>query len=146
MWRENLLDLRSPATFTDYFSRLYNLAEQDARGVMAAEREQRFKDVAEQFKMIEETGEPVVAPHGDWQQRVEDVRELGISRDRMRCLQPLMVSLYRQEIAALNQRRAIEKIADTFWCLVPGFLGIYSGQWGFGWQDPLKAEMETLIA
>ncbi len=145
MWRLGKLDLKALATFTEYFERLYSRAERDAPGVLAAEREQRFQDVAESFRMIDESGQPVVAPFGDWQRRVEDVRMLGISRDRMRRLQPFMVSLYRQEIEALVAAGAIERIADAFWAPVPAFR-IYSERWGFGWQGLLAAEPEDLIA
>jgi CRISPR-associated endonuclease/helicase Cas3 len=146
MWIEGRLDLKNPDTFVEYFTRLYGRAEQDSRSVMAAEREQRFKDVAEQFKMIEEAGQPVVAPFGDWQPRVEDVRKLGVSRDRMRRLQPFMVNLYPQEIAILVKAGALERIQETFWSVVPGFNHIYSERWGFGWQGPVYAEPESLIA
>ncbi len=141
MWREGRLDLSNPSTFVEYFARLYRAADQDPRAVMAAEREQRFKDVADLFRMIDETGQPVVAPYGDWQSRVEDVRRFGISRVRMRRLQPLMVSLYRQEVEALVQAGALERIAETFWAVVPAFR-VYSLRWGFGWKGPLAAEPE----
>jgi len=145
MWREGRLDLKQISTFGEYFERLYRLAEQDARGVMAAEREQRFAEVAELFRIIEDSGEPVVAPHLDWQRRVEDVRRNGISRQGMRRLQPFMVSLYRQEIEALVNAGALERIADSFWVVVPVFR-LYNDRWGFGWKGPVAAEPEALIA
>jgi CRISPR-associated endonuclease/helicase Cas3 len=146
MWKLGRLDLKNPATFVEYFARLYGRAEQDSRSVMAAEREQRFKDVAEQFRMIDEAGQPVVAPYLDWQSRVEDVRKLGVSRDRMRRLQRFMVNLYPQEIAILCKAGALEQIQETFWAVVPGYNHIYSERWGFGWQGPVYAEPESLIA
>jgi len=146
MWKEGRLDLRKPSTFVEYFSRLYTKAELDAPGVMAAEREQRFKDVAELFRMIDESGQPVVAPWGpDWNKRVEDVRNFGISRERMRRLQPFLVNLYQQEIDTLLKARAIERIAEAFWSPVPGFQ-IYSERWGFGWKGSPAAEPLDLIA
>lgn len=144
MWLLERLDLKTPATFVEYFERLYSSAEQDARGIMALELEQKFKDVAKEFRMIEETGQPVVAPYGNWQERVEDIRRLGISRDRMRWLQPFMVNLYRQEIAELDKAGAIEQIADTFWAVLPGYR-VYSDRWGFGWKGAVP-EPEALIA
>ena len=144
MWREERLNLEVPATFVEYFKRLYRVAEQDTKGVMAVEREQGFKDVANLFKMIEETGQPVVAPCGDWERRVADIRRFGVSRGRMRRLQPFMVSLYRQEIALLEGSGALERIAETFWAVVPGFR-VYSARWGFGWQGRASAEPEDLI-
>jgi len=145
MWRLGSLDLKSPATFVEYFRRLYGHADNDARGVMSAEREQRFKDVADSFRLIDETGQPVVAPFGDWQARVEQVRLLGVSRDRMRRLQRFVVNLYPQEVQQLSSAGALERIEDTFWAAVPGFR-IYSDRWGFAWQGRLTAEPEDLIA
>ncbi len=140
------LDLKDPATFRDFFSRLYRLADQDGPAVMTAEKQMKFQEVAKLFRMIENHGEPVVAPYGDWQDKVEDVRQWGVSRQRMRWLQPFMVSLYRQEIDTLSNAGAIERIAETFWAVVPGFSRIYSDRWGFGWQGILAAEPEDLIA
>ena len=145
MWREGSLDLTAPETFAKYFSRLYRSAEQDARGVMAAEREQRFADVAELFKMIPESGETVVAPYGDWERRVADIRRNGISRDRMRRLQRFLVNLYPQEIEELRRAGALERIEDTFWAVVTGFR-VYNERWGFGWKGRVAAEPEDLIA
>ena len=146
MWREGSLDLTVPGTFREYFSRLHRLGEQDGPGVMAAEREQRFVDVAGLFKMIDQTGQAVVAPYGDeWGQRVEEIRRFGISRGRMRRLQPLMVNLYRQEIETLVNGGALERIQDTFWVVAPGFR-IYDARWGFGWKGSLPFEPEDLIA
>lgn len=145
MWHEGLLNLTDPHTFTEYFARLYRSTEPDARGVMAAERYQRFADVAELFEMISETGEAVVAPYGDWEQRVADVRSNGISRGRMRRLQRFFVNLYTQEITELSRAGALERIADTFWAVVPGFQ-IYHQRWGFGWKGGIMPEPESLIA
>jgi CRISPR-associated endonuclease/helicase Cas3 len=153
MWKEGLLDLRDPATFTEYFARLYRLADQDAPNVMGAERSQQFSDVAGLFRIIDEGGESVVAPYRDWQERMEEIRRFGISRERMRRLQPFMVNLYPQEVERLTGAGALERIAETFWAVTPGFFarvpkaesGIYSDRWGFGWQGPPAAEPEDLV-
>jgi len=145
MWKEGRLDLAKLSMFPEYFARLYRLAEQDGPGVMAAEGAQNFKDVASLFRMIEETGEAVVAPYGDWAERVNDIRRNGITRQRMRRLQPFFVSLYRQEIDTLNKAGALERIQDTFWAVVPQFR-IYDERWGFGWKGPLAMEPGDLIA
>jgi hypothetical protein len=87
---------------------------------MAAENKQDFAEVAKLFQMIDQTGQAIVAPYGDeWGQRVEEIRCLGISRGRMRRLQPLMVNLYRQEIETLLNGGALERIEDTFWVVAP---------------------------
>lgn len=145
MWREGSLKLTEPGTFLDYFARLYGLAEQDTRAVMAAEREQRFATVADLFQMIPQSGEAIVAPYGDWERRVADIRWNGISRDRMRRLQRFIVNLYRQEIDALFQAGALERVEDAFWVVNPGFR-VYDERWGFGWKGIVAAEPEDLIA
>ena len=63
----------------------------------------------------------------------------------MRRLQPLMVNLYHQEIEALRGAGALERIADTFWAVAPGFR-IYGERWGFGWSGSPVSEPEDLIA
>jgi CRISPR-associated endonuclease/helicase Cas3 len=145
MLAEGHLDLTAPETFKEYFKRLYGSADQDGKGVMAQEREQNFAAVADLFRMIPESGEPVVAPYGDWKERVADVRRYGVSRDRMRRLQPFMVNLYRQEIAQLRSAGALERIAETFWAVVPVF-SVYDERWGFGWKGAPAVEPENLIA
>jgi CRISPR-associated endonuclease/helicase Cas3 len=145
MWKEGKLHLQNVATFREYFRRLYELSDQDKAGVMAAERSFRFEDVARLFRMIEDAGEPVVAPYGDWAGRVDEIRQHGVSRDRMRRLQPFMVSLYRQEVEKLQAAGALERVAESFWATVPGFRP-YSQRWGFGWHGPVPLEPEDLIA
>jgi CRISPR-associated endonuclease/helicase Cas3 len=146
MEAEGTLDLKSPETFSRYFARLYGISEHDPRAVLAAERNQKFKTVAELFRMIEETGEPVVAPYGDeWLPRLNAIRYGGVTRLGMRRLQRFMVNLYPQEIKTLWNAGALERIAETFWAVVPGFR-IYDNRWGFGWQGDPKIEPEHLIA
>ena len=48
MWRESCLDLTDTATFAEYYRRVYALVQRDP-GVLAAERDLRFKDSAELF-------------------------------------------------------------------------------------------------
>jgi CRISPR-associated endonuclease/helicase Cas3 len=144
MWNEGALNLAAPKTFTEYFRRLYEASEQDPKAVMPAERSQNFAEVASLFRMIEESGQPVVAPYRDWEQRVADVRN-KITRAGMRRLQRYIVNLYPQEIAELRNAGALERIQDTFWAVVPGFR-VYDDKWGFGWQGDPRMEPESLIA
>lgn len=145
MWQEGRLDLTQPATFKEFFRRLYQVSEQDTAAVMAAERAQRFEDVASLFRMIDEVGETVVARYGQWAERVEDIRRYKISRLGMRRLQPFLVKLYPKEIVTLQEVGALERVEETFWVVVPGF-AVYSDRWGFGWQGGVQAEPEHFIA
>lgn len=145
MWEEGRLDLRRPATFEEFFRRLYQVSEQDSPAVMTAERKQRFADVARQFRMIEDIGHPVVAPYGQWAERVEEIRREGVTRLSMRRLQPYLVSLYGEEIETLAEAGVVTKVGKMFWEVVPGFR-VYNERWGFGWQGRPQAEPEDFIA
>lgn len=145
MWEEGVLDLKRAETFRKYFKQLYNKLEEDEKGIMPAERAMQFETVAHAFRMIDEVGEPVVAPFGLWQPLVADVRRNGVSRGRIRALQRFMVNLYPQEIRELEKLGAIEKIADTFWAALPGFK-TYSDRWGFEWHGRDIRDPESLVA
>lgn len=145
MWKQGLLDLKAPDTFTRYFEGLYGKVEQDP-GVMAAERELCFEQAAERFRMIEEKGEAVVSPYGEGQRRAEEIRRDGVSRQGLRRLQPFVVNLYRQEIEELETAGAIERLDDRLWTVVTGFERVYGARFGFGWKGPVAADPEALIA
>jgi CRISPR-associated endonuclease/helicase Cas3 len=147
MWQEGILDLADPATFTEYFRRLYSLVDTDP-GVLAAERELRFEDSAALFRLIEETGEQVVAPWLGGEERMRQLDFSGITRGAMRSLQPFLVTLYAHECDALRRAGAIVPIAEGIrvWRLLPPFRHLYDDRFGFGWQGPVAAEPEGLIA
>ena len=146
MWKGGLLDLTAPATFTEYYRRVYSFVERDP-GVLAAERDLRFKDAAELFKMIDEIGEQIVAPYRRAEKRIKEIADTGITRKAMRRLQPFLVTLYKKEIAALRAAGAIVPIAEgcELWQVLPQFPRVYDARFGFGWQGPLAAEPESLI-
>ncbi len=146
MWTEASLDLRDHTTFRDYFDRLYRRVETGGE-VLAAERELNFEEAARLFRMIDESGESVVAPYCDADARLTDIRRDGISRLALRRLQPYTVNLYPQEVRRLAEAGAIERIEDRLWCVVKGFEHVYDSQrFGFGWKGPIAAEPEELIA
>jgi CRISPR-associated endonuclease/helicase Cas3 len=147
LWKEGKLDLTEPATFKEYYRRLYNSLERDP-GVLAAERDLCFKESAELFKMIEDVGVQIIAPYGDAEDKLRQLDFTGINRKAMRRLQPFLVTLYRQEIDLLRKAGAIMPIAEgcEVWRVLPQFKRIYDPSFGFQWQGPLAAEPETLIA
>jgi hypothetical protein len=147
MWQEGILDLADPATFTEYFRRLYSLVDTDP-GVLAAERELRFEDSAARFRLIEETGEQIVAPCWGAEERLRRFEFSGITSGAMRALQPFLVTLYSRECDELRRAGAIVPIAEgvRVWRLLPPFHHLYNDRFGFGWQGPVAAEPEGLIA
>lgn len=145
MWKEGTLDLVRPATFRDYFKRLYQRTDADP-GVLTAERELRFEEAARLFRIIEEQGETLIAPYGDAEAVVTELRDQGITRPLLRRLQSYSVTLYDQEIRTLKQAGSIELLIDKLWTVLPPYRRIYSEQFGFGWQGPIAAEPGELIA
>lgn len=148
MWQEGLLALSSPETFVEYFERLYSRVETDP-GVLPAEDELRFEDSAEKFKMIEEHGEAVIAPYGDWEARLLDVERAlewgGSARRAMRGLQRFTVNLYPAEIVRLAGNGAISQVEERLWRVNPGFENVYDERFGFGWQGEIAADPEVFV-
>lgn len=146
MWNEGILNLSDPSTFNEYYRRLYSLLETDP-GVLAAERDLRFKDSAELFKMIDDAGQQVVAPFGKAEARLSELAFTGITRMAMRRLQPYLVTLYRQDVEELRRAGAIMPIAEgcDVWRVVPQFRHVYDERFGFAWQGRLAADPESLI-
>lgn len=148
MWKEGRLALSSPETFAEYFERLYSRVETDP-GVLAAESELRFEDVAAKFKMIEEHGGAVIAPYGDWATRLADIERAiewaGSARRAMRTLQRFTVNLYPAEIARLSANGAISEVEENLWRVNPGFERVYDERFGFGWQGEIAADPEVLV-
>ena len=132
MLKEGILNLTDPKTFGEYYRRFYSLVDGDP-GVLAAERELRFKDSAELFKMIDDVGEQIVAPFGRAEDRLREIGYTGITRMAMRRVQPFLVTLYRQEIEALRRAGAIVPIAEDcdVWQVLPPFRHVYDARFGF---------------
>ncbi len=146
MWRSGKLDLRDPATFREYFRLFYGTVNTDP-GVLSAEQNLNFQEVADLFRMIESTGETVIAPYGEADSRINDVRWKGANRATLRRLQPFAVQLYQQEVRVLAKAGAIDKLDEKLWAVVPAYKHVYSTRFGFTWQGgKIYAEPEELIA
>jgi CRISPR-associated endonuclease/helicase Cas3 len=143
------LDALDPAKFDRFFQKLYFLqASLDEAGIQALREGWNFKSVAEAFAMIEEDGaEAVVVPFGEAPSRLQEVRDHGPSRDRLRALQPFVVKVYRQEFEAMEKAGAIEQVAETVKAVrVPGYARLYSPRFGLQTQGPFAADPTSLIA
>lgn len=107
------LDLQNPHVFEPYFRNLYAGHNPDALGVQAHRAAWNFRTVAESFQLIEDDGsEPVVVPYGDAEKRLGDLRRFGPSRERLRGLQPFIVTVYATQLAELEASGAVELIAE----------------------------------
>ena len=144
MFREGILNLTTPATFSEYFRRLYSGMETDP-GVLEAERNFEFAKSAQLFEMIEDTGEPVLAPYGKWRERLSLLRNTGITRYALRGLQPYMVNLYPHEIISLKNAGAIVQLDTGLWAVTPGSEYVYSERFGFSSAGEVIPNAEQFV-
>jgi CRISPR-associated endonuclease/helicase Cas3 len=154
-FRKGLPNLADPDIFAKYTKLLLsNLGQDgtDANGVLGQERELNFPEVAARFRMIEDTGQPVVADYGDAWKRVLELRA-DVSRQAFRRLQRYTVSLQPQEIARLQKLGVLEPLLyrqdesneNTSWVLKAKCLGVYDNRFGFGWQGGERLEPDSYI-
>ena len=79
------LDLADPDLYATYFRVLYLGEDLDAAGVQAARQALKFATVARKLRLIEDGfAYPIVVPWGDGEQRLEALRRMGPSRERLR--------------------------------------------------------------
>lgn len=156
LFHKGLPDLADPDIFADYTKRLLsNLGQDgtDSQHVLQEERFLNFPEVAARFRMIEDSGQPVVADYGDAWERVLELRRDGPSRQAFRRLQRYTVSLQPQEIARLQALRVLEPLLysrdeakqTTSWVLKEKVVGVYDQRFGFGWQGGERVEPDELI-
>jgi len=158
-FEEGLPDLADPEIFPRYAKRLMSSLGQDGndtRQVLAHERQLEFPAVSDRFRMIEDTGQPVVADYGDaWDRVLELRRPNGVSRHAFRRLQRYTVSLQPHEIARLQRLGVLEPLLDrnddsetnTSWVLKQAcHPRVYDPRFGFGWQGGERYEPDGLFA
>jgi CRISPR-associated endonuclease/helicase Cas3 len=146
---EPSLDPLNPQRFDRFFQELYFLqASLDEKKIQGLREDWRFKSVAEAFEMIDnDGGEPVIVPYGDALARLDELRRYGPSRDRLRALQPFIVSLYKQQLALLENAGATETVADMVQAIrAPGYSHLYSKRFGLRVDAPIQADPSSLMA
>ncbi len=145
------VDLADPMLFPEYFRVLTQRIENaDVEGILALEKNQDFPETAKKFKLIEEAGQPVIAPYCRGAKRlVDELKFAGPNRRTLRALQPHLVNLYPQEIRRLQADGAIRlahRDIDRLWVVSDGMDNlVYSDRFGFSWAAK-DAEPPTLIA
>lgn len=156
-FRKGLPNLANPDLFAQYTKQLLSSLGADgldASRVLAEEQFLNFPEVAARFRMIEDSGQPVVADYGDAWTRVLELRAKdGVSRQVFRRLQRYTVSLQPQEIARLQRLGVLEPLLyrhdesqpNTSWVLKPKVVGVYDERFGFGWQGGERLEPESYI-
>lgn len=140
------LDPLRPDIFQDYFRQLYFTQELDSKGIQSDRAAFKFKAVSEKFNMIEDDGSiPVVVPFGNSSKRLQNIRHLGISRNRLRAIQPFIVNLYPQQIKILKEASALETVEDTLQILLPTHAYLYERNFGLVIEGSLAADPRVLI-
>ncbi len=155
-FNKGLPNLADPDVFAKYTKLLLSNLGQDGTDtphVLAEEELLNFPEVAARFRMIEDSGRPVVADYGDAWDRVLDLRRNGPSRQALRRLQRYTVSLQPQEIARLQRLGVLEPLLysrdqskpTTSWVLKEKVVGVYDLRFGFGWQGGERVEPFELM-
>ncbi len=112
-------NLADPDIFAKYTKLLLSSLGQDGTDipqVLAHERNLNFPEVAARFRMIDDSGVPVVADYGDAWERVLTLRRNGPSRQAFRRLQRYTVSLQPHEIARGAPARCSGASTATLGC------------------------------
>ncbi len=140
------LDPLDPGLFDEYFRRLYFGRQLDEKGVQGLRQGLRFETVAKEFNVIEDDGSmPVVVPYGRSEEKVADLRKYGPSRERLRALQPFVVTLYNDQITQLTQGGALEEVRELIIAVpTPMYRNLYDDRFGLDLTRPVVADPASL--
>lgn len=111
------VDLFDPQTHTKFFTWLYGAAGSDGRDkhkLQQLRADLCFQQVAEKYRLIDQDwAEPVVIP---WDERarkaISALRILGPSRDRLRELARVTVTVNRRDVELWRREKLVEDIAE----------------------------------
>lgn len=108
------LDWNDPSIFEDYFRRVYQGLNTDAKDVQKYRKVFDFPEVASRFKLIPDDTTPVVVQYDDSaREQIQRIRRYGLKAGAIRALQPYLVSLRNKEFQAHEELR--ELIAPGVW-------------------------------
>lgn len=139
------LDLHDPEAYTDYFKRFYFGIDPDAGGINALRVELKFPEVACKFRIIPESGEPVVVPFGDSRERIKTHAERP-SRRTLRALQPFVVNTYRREFEALLNAGALDNNDGRgVYVLSDAYAHLYDARFGLLVEEGAFADPEGFV-
>jgi len=113
------LDLFASETFREYFDRLYAFQNLDSQRIQPMRENLCFRDVATQFRMIDDSGAAVFVAFDDRARKgLDQLRYAGPSRECLRRLQPYTVNIYPDALKQLHARGAVELLHESFHVLV----------------------------
>ncbi len=121
--------LHEPDIFQQYFRHLYSVCSPDAKGIQSMRTSQSFREVGDNFKLIEDNTTPVIVEYDETvRDLITDIKRRGIwSSDRAK-LQPYMVNLPNY---LFRQTEAKEEIATDLW----KWGGSYDPIYGISWDE-----------
>ncbi len=125
------LDLLSSAPHRTYFERLYSAANTDAKEIQAARAKLLFEDVAEQYRLIEDTwSQPIVVNHGRAANLLEDLRRSGPSRTILRALGRFSVNVPRKLVQDWLARGGAVLDDESGVVALAPYIGAYDARFG----------------
>jgi CRISPR-associated endonuclease/helicase Cas3 len=132
------IDLNDPAVYTEYFARLYSQVNLDEKRIQELRHCLNFPEVADRFKLIDQSRYPVVVPYSDDAVQIaEQVERAGhIIREQSRALQRHIVDLYPQELDQAKQGGLVRPIIPDLWL----WIGDYDPKLGIIFDEPDIAE------
>ena len=156
-YRDGRIDLHDPDIFPLYTKEVLQTRESDESQVLTSERGQDFPESARRFKMIDQSGAPVIVPYGEGWERAKVLRQVGPSRDGLRSVQRYTVTLYEQEFRRLRREGFLEPLfarteteapsfQETLWVIPCNVQpSPYSDRFGLSWHA-VEEEPSTLMA
>jgi CRISPR-associated endonuclease/helicase Cas3 len=152
-------DLLCPDAVRHYFTQLYSLegaAGLDQKEILRRMEENAgtlsfpFREIAEDFRLIENEMESLVVPWRDGQDPDDDARSLirelrqtNFPFSTARKLQRYTIQVYRRTLAKLQAAGVVETVADRFHILINDSL--YRDDLGLCSEDPTFREQEDNI-
>ena len=111
------VDMHDPSLYEQYFRRLYQSIETDKKNIQEKRRGLNYRDVAENFQIIDNPTIPVVVRyHQDKVAKLlEELKYTGITRSLIRRLQPYLVSVYAHQLPRLQREQLIQELSPGLW-------------------------------
>jgi CRISPR-associated endonuclease/helicase Cas3 len=108
------LNWDDPEIFEEYFRRLYQGLETDAKEIQKYRAALDYPEVATRFKLIPDDTTPVVIEYDDRaRELVHKIRRWGLKSGELQALQPYLISLRKREFEQTEELR--ELIAPGVW-------------------------------
>lgn len=144
--RDPDLDLLAPASHQEYFRLLYRTRDLDQRGIQELRASLRFREVARQFRIIEDDyTAPIVVPYRDFERHVSTIEHAGPSRDRLRALQRYTVAVPRRVRDDWVTRNVALLVQETVTVLKLDFAPAYHHRFGLLIEKVGIADPNSLI-